>query len=130
MGLLMEEWKSFERAVVSSASEQARADLRMTFFAGGASVTSFVAQHLMNEPETLHVLLKHFANDIAAEGVRQGFDWGELVSERDAPPMPDHMHLLSHFVDLSRLPDDRKAELFEIVETFSVRYSSRPSTVN
>jgi hypothetical protein len=131
MGLLMEEWKRFERSTVKSGTNEATRDiLRATFFAGGASITNSVAQQILHEPETLPALLRHFANDIAVEGVRQGFDWGGLVSEPAAPPVPDHMHLLSHFVDLSRLPEDSKAELFEIVEAFAARYGSRPSTVN
>lgn len=130
MGMLMQEWRSFERSVVDhDLPEHVREDVQLTFFAGAASVTMFVAQCLMQEPEALHVLLKQLADDIATEGARAGFDW-ECIANAPPPPMPDHARMLARFVDLSGLDDEHKAELFELIQVFAARYSSQPSTVN
>lgn len=130
MGVLTKEWKSFERDVISDEiSDEARDHVRLVFFAGAASVTTCVAQQFMQEPETLHALLKHLADDIAEEGARAGFDWG-CIANAPAPPMPDRAQVLAHFVDLSRLPADRKAELYEMIQDYARRYSELPSTVN
>ena len=130
MGLLIQEFETFEHDVVNAdVPDRTRDDIRLTFFAGAASVTTFVAQQLMQEPETLHVLLKHLADDIAAEGKRAGFDW-ECIANAPTPPLPDGARMLAHFVDLSRLPADRKAELFDMIQDYARRYSVLPSAVN
>ncbi|MFG7180723.1 hypothetical protein ACGYQ5_14440 [Burkholderia pseudomallei] len=130
MGVLSNEYRSFEREVVGQGcTDKEREAVRITFFAGAAATTSLIAQALMQDPETLHVLLKHLACDIADEGTRAGFDW-ECVANVPAPPMPDNARVLSHFVDLSRLPLDRKAELFDMIQTYVRRYSELPSAVN
>lgn len=130
MGMLLQEYQGFEREIVSPTCSDAERDaVRMTFYAGAAATTSLVAQALLQDPETLHVLLKHLAGDIADEGARAGFDW-ECLANVPAPPMPDNVRVLSHFVDLSRLPFDRKAELFDMIEVYVRRYSELPSAVN
>lgn len=130
MGLLMQEFKGFERDAVSpDTPAHVRDDIRVTFFAGAASVLAQIAQQALQEPETLHVLLKHLSDDIAAEGARAGFDW-ECLANIPTPPTPDSAHVLARFIDLSRLPDDRKAELFDLIDEFARRYSVLPSTVN
>ncbi|KVU15702.1 hypothetical protein WK62_27890 [Burkholderia ubonensis] len=130
MGLLQDEYRSYERQCVApELPESVREDVRLTFFAGAAVVLAFIAQGLRERPHGLAGLLKCLALDIADEGERGGFDWSfmaetmpEKVDDANADPM-----LLSLF---ERLTPEQQGELRALIRQFISRCLSMSASVN